>query len=123
MTEMTSSSAIIWDDANPVDLGNGHVGFFILYHGRAVGLHERHPHDAIPDGCCGGGYIAWEAVGGLVAKHQLVSGGPDDIANFTVSPSLWHRHRCTKSCNCGGSVNSPAASCHGFIRKGRWEPA
>lgn len=86
---------------------------------EVIGLLARHAGewgDRFPH-CGGGGYIAWRQIPGitLAARHQLVAGGPDDLASLTVSPSLWHRAKGS------GSENSPHRGCHGFIRDGRWE--
>lgn len=89
---------------------------------EVIGLLAHHPHEQMSAGrwpeCGGGGYIAWQQVPGYTpaARHQLVSGGPGDLAALTITPSLWHRAKASST------ANSPHHGCHGFVRDGRWEP-
>ena len=88
---------------------------------QVIGLHLHHPYDEIRAGhwagCCGGGYIAWtETPSTPAARHQLIRGGPDQLDELTINPSLWHRGRPPYAVN----GNSPHHGCHGYITDGTW---
>jgi hypothetical protein len=114
-----------------IDLGGGHVGMWFSHNGAIVGLIERHEHPEDFEVCAGGGYVAWVSVPDasppIVARHVLVSGGPDDVEHLTISPSLWHRARdqsdTSLPLHANGSRCSPLPGCHGHVRSGRWVDA
>lgn len=81
-------------------------------------LLERHRHTARPNEFHSG-YVAWRKPEGahsawIVVQHQIVAGGPDEIAGLTLNPSL--------SCAYLRDQENPCQS-HGFIRDGGWVDA
>ena len=88
---------------------------------QVIGIHLHHPHDELQAGhwagCTGGGYIAWASAPGCpTTGHQLIRGGPDNLQDLTVIPSLWHRGRPPYAVD----GHSPHHGCHGYITDGTW---
>jgi hypothetical protein len=88
------------DDA--IDLGHG---IAIVWDSDGHGILWHHPNR--PGHRCAWAFARF-LPDPLSRGHRIVSGGPNDIAHFTVEGSLL----CPE---CGGH--------HGWIRDGRWIPA
>lgn len=88
-----------------IDLGSGHSFVWFRDSEGVFGLIEH--HESAKSWC--GGYIAWRAPvdENLTPKHELVSGGEDDVEHLTIAPSLQCR----------------TCPSHGYIRDGRWVDA